>query len=168
MEKIKTERLLLRPFQAEDFADYYRILSDPDVTRYLGAGTPYNRIKAWREFAMLIGHWQIKGYGFYAVQLPGKDALIGRVGLFQPDGWPGMELGWLLDKAHWKKGYATEAAQAVAQEAFKDQSVRRLYSYIHPDNEPSIRVAKRIGAKFDRPIKLDGINVLQYQLVSTS
>jgi RimJ/RimL family protein N-acetyltransferase len=164
IERINTDRLLLRRLVASDYPAYHAMMSEPEVTQYLGKGETYNRTRAWREFAMLLGHWDIRGFGFYAVQLEDQDELIGRVGLFQPDGWPGMELGWLLGKKYWGKGYATEASQKVAQVAFKKLNVKRLYSYIHPDNEAAIRLAKRLGASFDRPVKIDGANVLQYQL----
>ena len=60
--------------------------------------------------ALFIGHWALRGYGIWVVEREG--ALIGRIGLWQPEGWPGLEVGWLLGRDAWGHGYATEAARA--------------------------------------------------------
>ena len=68
MVTLTTDRLLLRPFRATDIDDYARMCADPEVTRYLGDGRPLSRSDAWRQMAMLVGHWHLKGYGMWAIE----------------------------------------------------------------------------------------------------
>jgi RimJ/RimL family protein N-acetyltransferase len=65
--------------------------------------------------------------------------------MINPEGWPGLEIGWTLDKPHWGHGYATEAAAAAMRYAFLTQPVDRLISNIDPDNVASQSVARRLG-----------------------
>ena len=89
MVTLKTDRLLLRPFCATDIDDYARMCADPEVTRYLGDGRPLSRSDAWRQMAMLVGHWHLKGYGMWAIEERDGGRLIGRIGCHYPEGWPG-------------------------------------------------------------------------------
>ena len=101
-QRLDTERLILRMFREDDFEAYYaKISSDGDVMRYLGDGQPLTRSIVWRQLAMIVGHWQLKGYGMWAVEERSTGELIGRIGLFNPEGWPGFELGWVLGRAYW-------------------------------------------------------------------
>src|SRR5829696_4722730 len=93
---LATERLILRPFRDEDLDTYAEICADPEVMRYLGDGTPLDRVGAWRQLAFIVGHWQLKGFGLWALEEKASGALIGRAGLLHPEGWPGFELGWTL------------------------------------------------------------------------
>ena len=113
LKTIETERLLLRMFRDEDLDDYAVVCADDDVMRYLGDGRALERWEAWRQMAMIIGHWQLRGYGPWAVEERSTGKVIGRIGFFNPEGWPGFELGWVLGKAYWGRGYATEGASAA-------------------------------------------------------
>jgi RimJ/RimL family protein N-acetyltransferase len=142
--RLETERLLLREWRNEDFDALAGFLADPDVSRYL-TGEPVARADAWRSLATTVGHWVLRGFGFWAVERKSDRALIGRVGLHNPEGWPGLEVGWTIGKEHWGKGYATEAARAAMRYGFLTQPVDRLISVIHVDNKPSQAVAVRVG-----------------------
>ena len=98
---LTTERLTIRPFALRDFDAYAAMLADPLVTRYLGAGGTLGREEAWRHLAMLIGHWELRGFGMWAVTERGRDEMIGRVGFFEPEGWPGFEIGWTFARHAW-------------------------------------------------------------------
>jgi RimJ/RimL family protein N-acetyltransferase len=142
--QLETERLLLRAWRLEDFEPYARLVANSEVMRYLG-GVPMNRTDAWRNMAMLLGHWTLRGYGMWAVERKNDGAFIGRVGLHNPEGWPGLEVGWTLGRDHWGQGYAAEAGRAAMRYGFLTQPVERLLSVIDPDNAPSQRVAQRLG-----------------------
>ena len=142
--RLETQRLILREFRAGDFEDYAAFLADPDVARYI-APAPMTRDESWRSLAALIGHWHLRGYGRWAVEAKSDGAFMGMVGMINPEGWPGLEIGWTLGKAHWGKGYASEAAAAALRYAFLTQPVPRLISCIDPENVPSQAVAQRIG-----------------------
>ena len=132
--------------------------------RYLGDGQPLSRENAWRQMAMFIGHWSLRGFGMWAVEERETGAFAGRVGLHYPEGWPGREVGWTLAREHWGKGYAFEAAAASLDHAFRTLEWPRAISVIDPDNHRSIRVAERLGERRDREVELGGRRVLLYSI----
>lgn len=110
--QIDTPRLILRGFCAADFDAYAEMCGDPEVMRYIGMGKPLSREDAWRNMSMIIGHWQLRGYGMWGVEERQSGEMIGRIGCWQPEGWPGFEIGWSLQRVDWGRGLATEGAKA--------------------------------------------------------
>jgi RimJ/RimL family protein N-acetyltransferase len=143
---LQTERLILRGWRAEDFEPYAEFLADADVARYM-TGAPMSRPDAWRNMAMMVGHWALRGYGMWVVERKQDQAMMGRVGLFYPEGWPAPEVGWMLGKSYWGKGYATEAARASMAYGFLTQGLERIVSVIHIENKVSQAVARRLGER---------------------
>jgi RimJ/RimL family protein N-acetyltransferase len=141
---IETERLLLRPFEEADLDEYTAMMSHPEVCRYLGH-EPLNRDEAWRQIALFLGHQVLRGYTIEAALERTTGRLVGRVGLWRPEGWPGLEVGWTLAHPAWGKGYATEAAAAWRDYAFEVLRTAELCSIVHRDNSRSASVAERIG-----------------------
>jgi len=144
--RIETDRLLLREFRDDDFEDYAAMVGDPEVTRYLGVGQPLNRVDAWRQMAMFAGHWTIRGFGVWAVEEKASGRFIGRIGCFEPDGWPAFEVAYTLARHAWGKGYASEGAAVSLQYAREVLKRTDITSVIKPDNQGSIRVATKLGA----------------------
>ena len=143
---LETARLVLRPLRDGDLDAYAAMMADPEVARWVGAGgAPSTRADAWRTMALLIGHGVLRGYTNHAVVERASGRFVGRVGLWFPEGWPGLELGWALDRSTWGKGYATEAALAWRDHAFDVMGVDELISVIRVDNARSAAVARRIG-----------------------
>ena len=95
--------------------------------------------------AMHAGHWTLRGYGDWVVEQASDGEVLGRVGLWNPEGWPGLEIGWKLARHPWGHGYATEAGAAAMNWAWATLDARRLISIIHRDNAASMRVAERLG-----------------------
>lgn len=141
---LETERLILRAWKPEDFEHHARFMADPDVARYL-SGEPQSRADAWRSMATIVGHWTLRGYGFWALERKSDGHFVGRCGLWNPEGWPSLEVGWTLGQEYWGQGYATEAARVALDYAFTTQNVDRMISVIHVDNVPSQKVAERLG-----------------------
>ncbi len=113
-----------------------------------------DRARAWRHMAALVGHWTLRGYGIWAVEEKGSQEFVGSIGLWFPEGWPELELGyWLVPEAH-GKGYATEAGMKSRDYAFDQLGAKTLVSYIDPTNEPSKKVAERLGAGYEKTIEL--------------
>ncbi len=111
--------------------------------------------------ALHAGHWQLRGYGLWAVE--GQDgSFLGRVGLWNPDGWPGLEVGWTLARQAWGAGYATEPARAAMGWEWSELRAPRLISLIAVDNARSIHVADRLGMTPLRGDDLDGTPVTIY------
>src|ERR1700744_5967205 len=141
--RLETERLILRGWRAEDFEPLAAIHGDPETMTFLGGVQERN--DAWRSLSSLAGHWAMRGYGKWAVERKSDGAMMGRVGLINPEGWPGLEVGWTLGRQYWGKGYATEAARAAMRFGFLTQPVDKLISCIDANNIPSQNVAKRLG-----------------------
>ena len=153
---LRTERLLLREFRGDDFADYAALVGDPDVTRFLGDGRALGREDAWRQMAMFAGHWQLRGFGVWAVEERESGRFIGRIGCFEPEGWPAFEIAYTLSPRVWGRGYAPEGARAALRWAHDVLGRRGVTSVIRPENVRSIRVAERLGARFDRAVPFFG------------
>jgi len=162
MVRLETERLILRMFSVDDAEAYARICADPEVMRYLGEGKPLSVFEAWRQMAFLVGHWQLLGYGHFAVEEKSSGRLIGRVGFLNPAGWPGFELGWTLARESWGKGYASEGARRALKYGFEELDRDHVISLIDPDNKASIKVAERLGEKVEDKTELFGREILIY------
>ncbi len=149
---LETQRLLLRAWRASDADHYLQFFSDAQAARYVGGACDADT--AWRRLAMQIGHWSLRGHGYWAVSEKAGGAFAGSVGLWRSAGWPELELGFWLVPAAWGKGYATEAGAAARDYAFDVLDSASLVSYIHPDNRASVRVAERLGARADGELEL--------------
>ena len=154
-EKIETSRLVLRCFKEDDWLDLHRLYSDPECTRYTIQRT-LTEGESWRTMATMIGHWQIRGYGPYAVEDKATGKVMGPVGLWYPNDWPEPEIKWALASGYWGCGYASEAARAVKQVAAEYMPETSLISLIFSDNQPSIKLAEAIGATFEREFEFRG------------
>jgi RimJ/RimL family protein N-acetyltransferase len=159
---LETERLVLRAWRDEDLDAYARICADPDVMLHIGDGSTLSREDAWRSMAMFTGHWVLRGFGTWAVEERSTGAMVGRIGLHHPSGWPGLEVGWALDRSVWGRGYATEGGAAALDHAWRELEADRVISLIAPGNTRSIAVAHRLGERFERTIDLRGRDVRVY------
>jgi RimJ/RimL family protein N-acetyltransferase len=152
---LETDRLLLRPLVEDDLDAYAAMLADPQVVEFLGS-QPVDRAEAWRHLAFLVGHGVLRGWTNNAVIEKSTGRFLGRCGLWQPEGWPGLEVGWALAREAWGHGFATEAASAWRDWAFANLDADELVSVVHRDNIRSARVAERIGHRPLRPIEIRG------------
>ena len=161
-ERTETERLILRTFEENDWVALHKLYSDPECTRYT-----IQRIltegESWRTMAGMIGHWQIRGYGPYAVVDKASGEVMGTVGLWYPNDWPEPEIKWALSRAFWGRGYASEAARAVKKIAAKHLPETSLISLIFSENRPSIRLAEALDAKFEKEIEFRGVTAHIYR-----
>jgi len=129
---VSTARLTLRAFDERDFEAYAAMMADPEVARFLGDGKPLGPVDAWRQMAMILGHWVLRGFGLWAVEERGTGALVGRIGLIEPTGWPGFEAAYTLARGAWGKGYAREAVQASLEYARHELGREEIISVIRP------------------------------------
>lgn len=142
---IETERLTLRPFGEEDATALFELSQDPEVMRYVGDRRVPTLQESWRAIAGWLGHWAMRGYGQWAIEERASGRLIGRAGIINPVDWPGPEVGYLLGRAWWGHGYATEAARTAMDWGFEQIGFADLLSLIDPANKSSIAVATRLG-----------------------
>jgi RimJ/RimL family protein N-acetyltransferase len=160
--QLETERLRLTAFGERHFEAYASMLADASSTRFIGDGEPLDRMNAWRSMAMLLGHWALRGYGMWAVELKDSGEFVGRVGLHNPEGWPDLELGWMLMPTQRRHGYATEAARAALDFAFNRVGALRAISLIRVENSASEKVARRLGGRQATTIDFLGKSTLVY------
>jgi RimJ/RimL family protein N-acetyltransferase len=147
---IETERLILRQIDPErDFEPWAKAMANENTVRYLGT-KPMSRAEAWRSMAMAIGHWSIRGYGFFSLQHKVSGDWIGRVGPWYPEGWPAPEVGWTISPDHLRQGYATEAAFAAVRYALETLHWPQVIHVIMEGNEASFAVARKIGSTLVR------------------
>ena len=143
---IETERLILRTIDPErDFEPWARAMADERVVRFTG-GQVMDRALAWRNMAAIIGHWTIRGYGFFSVEEKATGQWVGRVGPWNPEGWPEPEVGWTIAPEFWGKGYATEAGRASIRYAYDTLGWDRVVHVILKGNAQSVAVAKKLGS----------------------
>jgi RimJ/RimL family protein N-acetyltransferase len=162
MITLETDRLILRMLRESDLDAYAEMCADPEVMRFIGDGQPLARPLAWGNLALMVGHWSLRGYGLWAAEERSSGALVGRIGFWNPEGWPGFEIGWMLRRSFWGRGYATEGARRALRYAFTQLWQPHVISLIHPDNTASIRVAQRLGERLLGPTEVLGKSALVY------
>lgn len=140
---LRSERLLLRPFELSDAQAAHRIYSDERVMRWVGTGPV---VRPEQTEAMLTGyirHQERFGFSFWALLERSSGELIGDAGLYTRAGQ--VELGYTLAQEHWGKGYATEAAALCVREAFSELRLPHINALIRPENTASVAVVTKLG-----------------------
>lgn len=140
---LETERLYLRHLQQSDYNALSKILQDEEVMYAYAHAFSDEETKDWLE--RQLQRYEEYGFGLWAVILKETDEMIGQCGLTIQD-WEGrevLEIGYLFQKAFWHQGYATEAAVACREFAFKTLHVDEVFSIIRDNNLPSQNVARR-------------------------
>ena len=163
MVVVDTPRLVLRPPQSSDAGALLEIHEDPEVAKYVRPGPASGGLTlAWRNIATMVGHWHLRGYGQWTVIEKATGLVVGRVGLWDPEGGPGIDLGWIIRRARWGNGFATEAARAALDWTWENVRTDHIISIIQPDNGRSIRVAEKIGETFEGTGLMNGTDVVIY------
>ncbi|WP_284311123.1 GNAT family N-acetyltransferase [Labrys miyagiensis] len=142
---LETPRLFLRPPQPDDLDAWARMLADPVTTRFLSG--PKQRSEAWRILTLMTGAWITRGFSTFSVIEKASGLCIGRAGPWQPEGWPGTEIGWVLDRSVWGQGYATEAAARCIAWAYDELDWQEVVHVIDPGNAASIAAAHKLGSE---------------------
>jgi RimJ/RimL family protein N-acetyltransferase len=140
---LETERLRLRGWQESDLPALAGFMAS-EASRFVGG--PLHEADSWRRIALFIGHWSLKGFGPWALEKKATGELAGYAGLWHPLGFPEPEVLYALFDGFRGQGLATEAALRCRLHAYSSLGWKTVVSFILPDNEPSQRVAQRIGA----------------------
>ena len=145
---IDTPRLQLRGHEVADLDACAAMWGDPEVVRYIG-GRPSSREETWARLLRYRGHWELLGFGFWAVFERATGTFVGELGLadFRRDVQPplGVEAGWVLARAAHARGYATEGLRAALAWGAAHVAAREVSAVIEPDNTASLRVAHKCG-----------------------
>jgi RimJ/RimL family protein N-acetyltransferase len=151
---VETTRLLLRVPEPADAAALMDIIWDPEVVERKQVTLlepPGGLDLALKNTNDMIRQWQARGYGQWCVIEKLTGQVIGCVGFYHPQRpWPGVDLGWALHRSRWGHGFATEAASAALDWIWTHTRIDRVISLIAPDDHRSIRIAMKIGERFER------------------
>jgi RimJ/RimL family protein N-acetyltransferase len=167
---IETGRLLLRKPRAEDAAGLLEAFADPEAMRYIGDGSTTDLAGAEEAVERWLERWKSWGIGMFVVERKEDEQVLGRAGFLRWDpqtwevGGAETEIGWGLTREHWGFGYATEAALALRDWALGDQGLSRLISLIQHGNERSVRVAEKLGERYERDVVVRGLPTWLYAL----
>jgi RimJ/RimL family protein N-acetyltransferase len=173
---IRTPRLLLRPWRDEDLPAFAAMNADPKVMEFFPR--PLDRGESDAVAARIRDHLTRRGFGFWAVEVPGVADFIGFVGLsvptFEAHFTPCVEIGWRLACEHWGRGYATEAARSALDFGFRQLALDEIVSFTAHANVRSRRVMERIGMThspiddFDHPALSEGHPLRRHVLYRAS
>lgn len=148
---IETERLILRPFAADDLDAFAAINADPEVMRFFPA--PRTRAETAGMIDVLERRRREEGIAFSAAVERASGRLVGMIGLQRvgPDFpfAPTVEVGWRLARDVWGRGYATEGARAALAEGFGRLGLYEIVAFTRPDNLPSRAVMERLAMRRD-------------------
>ena len=137
MMRLETERLLLRPYVEEDLDGFYACVSDPEVVRY-EPYRPMSRDEARQALESRLGNEE-----FWALERKADGTYVGNLYLGRRD-FQSMELGYVLARGHWGRGYAWEGCQALMKAALR-QGAHRIFAECDPQNQASWRLLERLG-----------------------
>ena len=150
--ELATERLLLRRWRDADLDPFAAINADPVVMEHFFHGVR-TRADSAAFMRRIEQEFERRGFGLWAVEVPGIAAFVGFVGLheavFEAPFTPAVEVGWRLSRAHWGHGYATEAARAALDFGFQHAGLDEIVSFTNVGNLRSQRVMQRIGMTRD-------------------
>ncbi len=152
-EQLETPRLLLRRFDKADLAAHAALMADPLVTRFLPRG-PFAAREAKqiseRVIAHFMDHWTRHGFGVWALVDKTSGALIGQCGLNHLPVGGEIEVLYLLERACWRRGLATEAAGAAVKCGFDELRLERIVGITLPGNAASQRVLEKVGLRYEK------------------
>lgn len=144
---LETDRLILRSPEHRDAEPMIAFLTD--IERAAGFGAYTQRSDAWRWFTLNVGHWHWHGYGYFTIEDKTTGEPAGISGIWNPDGWPEPEVGWVVFEAFEGKSIAYEAAHCARKWAYDTLGFTTLTSNIVPGNTRSVRLAERLGAVYE-------------------
>ena len=151
--ELHTSRLRLRPWRLHDLPEFHLLWSDPDVIFW----QPTRSLDESRsQFSRLLS-LEHDGLAAFRVSTGEDDGFVGNALLRRAPYEDGLEVGWHLMRKCWRRGYATEAAHAVCDYAFRSLGVPQLTAIVLPDNRRSSAVADRLGMQQDGLIEHEGL-----------
>jgi RimJ/RimL family protein N-acetyltransferase len=142
-----TRRLVVRPWRADDRSALERMTADAEMMRFIN-GRPWSDAEVDELLERQQRHLRGHGVCFGAVEHAGDRHVIGLAGM-QPLDSGDFEIGWWIWKDYWGRGYAVEAALPFVTHA-RNMGCERLFAIIDPPNSASIRVAEKLGMRFER------------------
>lgn len=167
---LETNRLIVKQSTFDNFDNVYRLLSDAEVMRYVGRGAK-TREETIEGLEKMIRHFEKHHFSFGDVYEKESGVFVGRAGLIyleMNDSQPDIELGYILHKNFWNKGYATELAKGLIHWAFQDLSLQKLIAVAHPENKGSRHVLEKAGMHYVGRINAYDTEVDKFEIFKNS
>ena len=161
---VTTENLVLRPFNPQDAPDLHTVYQTEGVLEYFPNKIPPPLPKLERFIAQQQAHWEQHGCGNWAVTLRSdpNSTVIGWAGLQCLAELGETEVGYLLGRPHWGKGYASEAALASLEFGFEQMKFDHIIALIAEENIASRRVAAKCGLVYQNTLDLWGMRLMRH------
>ncbi|MEZ4867868.1 MAG: GNAT family N-acetyltransferase [Caldilineaceae bacterium] len=160
--RIETARLILRGFTPADEASLHAIVSQREVLRYFPRTEPWPLANVQKWIASQPEHWEMHGFGWYAVEQRATQQLMGWCGLRVLEDTGEIEVLYLFDKPFWGQGYATEAARACVEEGFRRYGLKLIIGLTLLGNIASQRVLEKAGLRFLDQTPYFGVECRRY------
>lgn len=167
---LETDRLVIRPYRAEDAAALHEVFGSPEVMKWTPSPPSKDVAETAQRLArtMAFTERQPPGLGLWALELKGSHEFLGQVGLFPVEGkGPDVEVAYELAPRVWGHGYATEAARALIDYGFAEMGLRRVVALILPENTRSRNVAAKCGMALEGPGRFYGLDLIVYAREAT-
>ncbi|HEV2705439.1 MAG TPA: GNAT family N-acetyltransferase [Pyrinomonadaceae bacterium] len=148
MLTLETERLIFRPYTKEDRERLVALTTDAEVMRFVGDGV-LSREAAESQFERVFTHvYEPRAFDLWAVWTK-EGAYVGHAEIKPRKGAQDFEIIYLLDRAHWGRGYATEIARRLIRYGFDELGLARVTATIDAANSPSIRIVEKLGMRYE-------------------
>jgi len=161
---LTTPRLILRALSESDAVSLHRVWNDTDVTRYFPNTTPPSQENVQQVILRQLQHWKEYGYGWWAVELRAGNEMAGWCGLQYLPETDEAEVAYLLGKAFWGKGLATEGARASLRYGFDVVGLKSIVAIADTKNRASQRVAEKLGMAFTYRAQYFGMDCYRYEI----
>jgi len=161
---LESPRLQFSTWESDDWKEFRKLATDPEVVRYLGTGEPWGDERIQEFVGRQQRHWRERRYCLWKLLARNSGDWIGICGLQPLPDSSEIEIGWWLTPAYWRHGLATEAATVALAYGFETCGLPRIVAIAQLENRASTRVMERIGMKFERETVHKGIPVVLYAL----
>lgn len=161
---LETDRVRFATWVKEDWEEFRKLTSDPQVVRYLGTGAAWPEERVKEFVSRQIENWEKHGICLWKLMTKDNDGLIGICGLQRLPEGPDVEIAWWLAPSHWGQGLATEAARQALAYGFEVGNYERIVAISQSANRDSLRVMENLGMRFESEGVHKGMRVVLYAI----
>lgn len=154
VERIESKRLVLRRPLEDDLNDVFEVHGDPQTNIFNPSGPHPNIDKSKQLLDEWLAHWQYNEFGYWTVIAKETSQIIGFGGfkIEEVESEPILHLYYRFRLSAWGSGYASEMSQAAIDHIKLQCPGTSIHAIINPENSPSIKVAERLGMRFEREV----------------
>jgi len=163
---LETKRMIFRHLEPGDLDALYALYRDPEIRKYFPDGTRTREETKEELEWFLNGHPEHPQLGLWAAILKENGEFVGRAGLlpWTIDGVLEIEVAYMIDKDHWRKGLGSEAAQAIVKYGFEKLNIPKIIALMDADHEATLRTASAAGLTYEKTIFMDGMESVVYSI----